>query len=180
MKRLRHSKLVKSAVGKIDFWFQDCVFNRYASAQTVVLAPTSASPGNLWEMQILGPHPDLPKQKLWLGAQSSVFQDPCRRFWRALKLERCCVAQNPLPGPHGSSFSARFILRSFQEPGTILRMPHIDTDNTNNHFCAVLWNLQSALTAVASGGSVFHCWRMGSELYQLGNRHCCSLGQTII
>ena len=46
----------------LSFWS----FSQFGGSQSVVLGPAAAvSPGNLLEMVILGPAPDLVKQKLW-------------------------------------------------------------------------------------------------------------------
>ena len=87
-------------------------------------------------MQISGPTPDLLKQKLWawgLGLWVSATppgDSEVRRSLRDAAFHKLACQGS------WSSFSAGFALSSVGEPGIIPRMPHIEKDNTNNHFRA--------------------------------------------
>ena len=51
-----------------------------------------------------------------------------------LNFEKHSITQNHLPGPRGSFCSAGFSLRCLGESGIILRVSHIDKDNTEKGF----------------------------------------------
>ena len=138
--KVETANLVPSARGKTDFRFQDCAFNRSPGVLKVGSRPATPAPsGNLWEMQILGPHlRSTEAEALGLGPSHLCFRNPSRWFWSMLKSKNHCITQTHLPGVHGSSLSHRFILRSLGEPGIILRMSYIDKDSTNNHICTTL------------------------------------------